>query len=203
MKKILIICITILAASALYSFIPSPDDFDLYDNVIRLHVIANSNTDADQALKLDVRDAVLDTVADVVADAETKKEAEDAILSSLDAINEVASSVAGAFGYETKTTLTTEYYPEKRYENITLPAGDYTSLRIVIGEGDGENWWCVLFPKICTQPAIAKGSVSEKAMFIEAGFTPSQYKIITETNNARYVVKFKLIEIISNMFKKK
>lgn len=203
MKKILIICIGILAVSALYSFMPTPDDFDLYDNVIRLHVVANSNEDVDQALKLDVRDAVLDTVSDIVVDAATKEEAEDVLLLSLDAINDAALSVASSSGYETETTLTTEYYPEKRYENITLPAGDYTSLRIVIGEGDGENWWCVLFPRICTQPAIAKGSVSEKAMFIEAGFTPSQYKIITETNSPRYVVKFKLIEIISNLFKKK
>lgn len=76
MKKILVICIAILAALALYSFIPTPGDFNLYDNVIRLHIIANSNTDADQVLKLDVRDAVLDTVADLVADAATKEEAE-------------------------------------------------------------------------------------------------------------------------------
>ncbi|MFY9380679.1 MAG: stage II sporulation protein R [Eubacteriales bacterium] len=206
MKKILVICIAILAALALYSFIPTPGDFNLYDNVIRLHIIANSNTDADQVLKLDVRDAVLDTVADLVADAATKEEAEKALLLSLDIINDVASGVAGASGYKnykTETSLTTEYYSEKRYENIALPAGNYTSLRVVIGEGDGENWWCVLFPKICTKPAIAKGSVSEKALFIEAGFTPSQYKIITETNNARYVVKFKLIEILTNLFKKK
>ena len=73
MKKILVICIAILAALALYSFIPTPGDFNLYDNVIRLHIIANSNTDADQVLKLDVRDAVLDTVADPVGRRRDKK----------------------------------------------------------------------------------------------------------------------------------
>ena len=99
MKKILVICIAILAALALYSFIPTPGDFNLYDNVIRLHIIANSNTDADQVLTLDVRDAVLDTVADLVADND-KEEAEKALLLSLDIINDVASGVAGASGYK-------------------------------------------------------------------------------------------------------
>ncbi len=95
-------------------------------------------------------------------------------------------------------TLTEEKYPRRSYGTVTLPAGSYTSLRVIIGEGSGHNWWCVLFPRMCTRPAVSAAAQEEE--FTDAGFTPSQYKIITDSKDAHYVVKFRIIEIIRSLF---
>lgn len=201
MKKVLYLCCAILVVSPLMKILPTGTDLSLYDNVIRLHILANSDEAEDQALKLHVRDSVLSFVDSIVAEAKSKTEAEALIRESLSDIEAAAKEAVDDYGADdaVAVTLTEEEYPRRTYGFASLPSGKYTSLRIMLGEAEGANWWCVLFPRLCTAPATAKAE-DEEDHFIEVGFTPSQYKIITESNDARYIIKFRIIEIIESIF---
>lgn len=201
MKKLLILCVAVLLAASLSSFLPSGSDFELYDNVIRLHVIANSDSEEDQAMKLRVRDRILEFIGERLEGAETKADAEIKMTELLPEIESAAAEVIseGGCGFSVTATLSPETYPRKSYGTVTLPAGEYTSLRVVIGGGEGQNWWCVLFPRMCTHPAVSAEEQEEE--FIDAGFTPSQYKIITGSEDTRYVVKFRIVELFKSIFK--
>lgn len=201
MKKTLYFCIFVLVAACALSFLPSCEEMSIYDGVIRLHVLANSDSEEDQALKLYVRDSILSTVGEIVEGAETKSEAEAAISSSLDAIRASASNAVREYSADSpvSVTLSEEKYPRRSYGAVILPSGTYTSLRVMIGEAEGANWWCVLFPDICTSPAV-KNERETKDEFIEAGFTPSQYRLITDTNETRYVIKLRIVEIFESLF---
>lgn len=180
--------------------LPSADDMQLYDKIIRLHVIANSDTDEDQALKLKVRDGVLEAVSALLEEVSDRTEAEAILEKNLEVIRDAAKEVlmAESFAYSVDVTLTKEYYPTREYEGFTLPSGEYTSLRVLIGEAEGKNWWCVLFPKMCVT-SKQKITVSDKGALIEAGLTPSQVKIITG-NSPDVVIKFRFIEFFSRLF---
>ncbi len=99
------------------------------------------------------------------------------------------------FDYPVSVELGLENYPERVYEGFTLPAGQYTSLRVILDGGEGKNWWCVLYPPLCTSAAEEREKV-----FITAGFTDEQYKTITETGNVKYKVKFKILEVLASLF---
>lgn len=218
MKKTLYFCICVLISVCVISFLPSCEDLSVYDEVIRLHILANSNSEADQELKIFVRDKILSEIGEIVDGAKTKEEAEAAIAASLGAISDIASSAVTEYGSDApvSVTLSEERYPRKSYGTVVLPSGTYTSLRVMIGEAEGANWWCVLFPDICTSPALKKtdgnnthtASSSEvdisetEEKFVEAGFTPSQYKLITDTKSTRYVIKFRIVEIFNTLFGK-
>jgi len=122
----------------------------VYDNVVRLHVIANSDSQADQALKYAVRDAILAQAAEVFAGREIT-EAIGLVSSSLPRIEEIAQGVIDENGapYAARAVFGDEEYPTREYDGVVYPAGKYRSLRVILGEGDGENWWCVLFPPLC------------------------------------------------------
>ena len=117
----------------------------LADKVIRLHVIANSDDPADQALKLQVRDRILSEAGDLFEQGLTREEAEAAITARLGDLAAAGAETVGEAGYDYPVTASLEedvWFPTKEYEDFALPAGEYTALRIVIGEGGGQNWWC-------------------------------------------------------------
>ena len=201
MKRFFYLCFTLFLAVMVIGLLPVRGESAIYDNVIRLHVIANSDSAADQELKLTVRDALLCEVEAFVADCESFEEAE-MVLSkkeNLERLQRVAEKTVEAAGcdYEVSISLGREKYPRKNYEALCFPSGKYTSLRVEIGSAVGKNWWCVLFPQLCLDAA---SGASNEDRFIEAGFTPEQYRIVTETNEPRYEVKFKILEIIEETF---
>ena len=178
--------------------LPSYEDTKLYDGIIRLHVLANSNTDADQALKLAVRDGILEIVSELLSGVSDRDAAERILSENLTAIENRAADVLTENGsdYSVCVTLTEEAYPTRAYGDFTLPAGTYTSLRVLIGEAEGQNWWCVLFPKLC----VAGEDIStDTDALIEAGLTPSQVRIITG-NSPDVVIKFRFLEFFSRIF---
>ncbi|HMM05350.1 MAG TPA: stage II sporulation protein R [Clostridiales bacterium] len=120
-------------------------------SLIRFHVIANSDSVCDQAVKLKVRDAVLEQVNDALSKAASKEEAAAILSSKSDAIIDTANAVltAEGFSYTATAKLGTSVFPTKTYGSITLPAGKYNAYRIILGEGKGKNWWCVLYPPLC------------------------------------------------------
>ncbi len=187
----------IVLSFVVLSFLPVNGEEKIYDNMIRLHVIANSDSDEDQALKLLVRDAVLDTVSKLPR-ATSFSEAETGIRTHGDEILSAAEKVVSENGSDdgVKVYFDTEKYPVRYYEGFSLPAGEYTSLRVVIGEGKGHNWWCVLFPPLCT----ACGEEEREDEFIEAGFTSEEYSLIKKDSGTKYKVRFRILEILSDVF---
>ncbi len=196
---LLLCCFLMIVLCGILMYVPSEADSQLYDSVIRFHVIANSDNETDQKLKLSVRDAVIAEYSDTLNAYESKDEANAELNRLLGEINAFCEDFikAQGFDYKCSTVIGGEYYNRTEYSTFTMPAGNYTSLRIVIGDGAGKNWWCVLFPPMCTQ--MATKNVADDDMeqaFIEAGFTGEQYKIITETESPKYRVKFRLLELL-------
>ena len=163
---------------------------DLADRVVRLHVLANSDTEEDQALKLLVRDAVLERATEILEQSEDRKSAEALLRESLPELETIAEETVRANGYSYAVTAELEdtSFPTKEYDGFSLPAGEYLALRILIGEGAGQNWWCVVFPPLCT---AASADVPETAL--AAGFTEDQVGLMTEEDSG-YVLKFKAVE---------
>ena len=196
MKKLIAFCVLSLVLALVVPVLPISGEQKVYTDTIRLHVIANSDDDADQALKLKVRDAVLETVGCVVEGMTSKEEAEAALEKNLGAIKRSAESAVRAEGRSdaVAVTLTTENYPTRSYADFTLPAGDYTSLRVMIGEARGHNWWCVLFPPLCTS------SAEPREEFIRAGFTGEQIRVLTDDDDPKYVLRFRILEFFESIF---
>ena len=192
-KRILIATFTIIGLYVLLGFLPIHSEAAIYDNVLRLHVLANSDSSEDQALKLEVRDRILEETATLFKDCKSKDEAREAVESNLDKIREIAEQTVREAGYDygVSVSLGEEEYPTKNYEECCFPAGEYLSLRVMIGEAEGENWWCVLFPPLCIDAAG-----ESREVFAEVGLTDEQYSFITETDNPKYKVRFKLLEVI-------
>ena len=197
-KIILGICISFLIAFTVMSVLPVSGEEEIYDNMIRLHVLANSDSPEDQELKLKVRDAVLEEAEKIscTGPGEAYIKAKD----SLGVLKTAAESKIReeGYSYSVDVVLGEEKYPERDYDGFALPSGTYTSLRVLIGDAAGKNWWCVLYPPLCTAAATEREDV-----FIAAGFTKDQYETITETENKRYRVKFKIVEIIKELFNEK
>lgn len=199
-KRFYVAIVVLLIALMALSFLPVHGERDIYDTVVRLHVLANSDSEEDQALKLRVRDAVLEAAAPLVEGCTTQAEAVEALTAHLAELESAALAVIASEGYDYPVTvlLGEEDYPTRVYESCAFPAGTYVSLRVLIGEGEGQNWWCCLFPPLCLSAATAKED-NEDA-FIQVGLTKDQYGIITETGKTKYKVRFKLLEVLEDWF---
>ena len=208
MKKILNLGLLIFLLF-LYVFISarsyvSAVSTNLSDAVFRLHVIANSDTVEDQALKLQVRDALLDFMNDICANCSTKEEA--IAIAQLHQVEfeKVATKTIldNGYNYSVKINIDNFYFPTKNYGDISLPAGLYDALRVEIGEAKGQNWWCVMFPTLCFID-ISSGVVNEEAKEnLEENLEKESYTIISNTNKSDIKFKFKIIEFFAenNLF---
>lgn len=162
----------------------------LADRVVRLHVLANSDGEEDQALKLLVRDRVLARATELLTRAEDREDAEALLRQELPELEALAVRELRVNGCDDPVTaeLTDTEFPTREYDGFTLPAGRYLALRVVIGEGAGRNWWCVVFPPLCTA-----ASADVPAAALAAGLTEDQVGLITEEDRG-YVLKFKTVE---------
>ena len=157
---------------------------------MRLHVLANSDSEEDQALKLQVRDKILERAETLLEQSADRREAEGLLRGQLLELEKIAAEEIRANGYDYAVDVRLENaaFPTREYDGFTLPAGNYLALRVVIGAGEGKNWWCVVFPPLCT---AASGSVPETAL--AAGLTEEQVGLITEDGQG-YVLKSKAVE---------
>ena len=169
---------------------------ELADSVIRFHVIANSDSQADQALKLAVRDRVLARAEAIYPENATLDEAQTALEGHLNLLAAAGREVVEEQGYDYPVSASLEdcWFPTREYEGFALPAGNYTALRVIIGEGKGRNWWCVAFPPLCV------GAASETVdQALEAGhFTPDQGALVTGDGEG-YVLRFKAMELLGEL----
>ena len=163
----------------------------LAQKMIRLHVIANSDSDADQALKLEVRDKVLDFTTTVLQRSADMEDAQVRLREELTRIETIAQREIAAQGYDYPVTaqLASAEFPLKEYDGFSLPAGEYMALRLVIGEGEGRNWWCVVYPPLCTAAAADMPQTA-----IQAGLTDDDVSLITG-EDAGYVLRFRSVEL--------
>ena len=169
----------------------SASESALADRVLRLHVIANSDSDADQARKLLVRDAVLAEASQLLTDAADRQAAEDALAPHLDQLAQAGRDALARTGNTdpVAVTLADQWFPTKEYDGFSLPAGRYRALRVTIGEGNGRNWWCVVFPPLC----LASVTEQSAAAAAEGVLRDDQIALITGQDGG-YVLKFRLIE---------
>lgn len=158
------------------------------EEVLRLHVIANSDEDYDQELKLKVRDAVLNSGEEVFSGSEDIISAESEIADKKDVILHSAVETIRNLGYDydVKVELARSYFPTRTYDNLTLPAGYYKAVRIIIGEGKGKNWWCIMFPPLCLPSATKKDEI------IGNFLTEEEMNIVTADPD--YEVRFWIVE---------
>lgn len=167
---------------------------DLRQNVLRLHIIANSNSEADQAVKLLVRDRILSETTDIFSGAAGLADAEIKAAERLGDIAEYAAETLeeNGFSYGAAAEIGNSYFETREYETFTLPAGNYRSLIIRLGKAEGKNWWCVVFPAVCI-PAAAQGA--------ELSDSTSKASAEIAEHPQKYIMRFKAVEIFED-FKK-
>ncbi len=196
MKKSLILVLSICMVFLIIGLLPVHGEAEIYDSVLRLHILANSDSDEDQALKLKVRDAILAEGGELFRDCRDLQEATDAVEKNREKLLEIARRTIADEGYDypVELKLSEEEYPIRTYGAVCFPSGRYLSLQILIGEAEGKNWWCVLFPPLCLS-AATETKENEDA-FISVGLSADQYRVITETQEPPYKVRFKILEVI-------
>ena len=198
MKRLSTMILALVLLLGAILILPVQGAVGVYDSVIRLHVLANSDSDADQALKLEVRDAVLVQTQALLEGVTSREEAREILEENLGALKEVAEDTLAREGVSNtvKVTLGQEDYPRRTYEYATLPAGEYLSLRVMIGEAEGRNWWCVLFPSMC----LSAAAEARETTCLAAGLSEGQYRFITQGAGKGYRVRFKLVEMAQEVF---
>ena len=191
----LLIALIICGALNINAFSQQCDN--IREKMLRMHVIANSDSEEDQQLKLKVRDAVLSAGKEVFDGSVTAIEAKEKITPYIDYFENIALETIKneGFDYNVKITVQKEYFNTRTYENsVTLPAGYYTAVKVIIGEGKGQNWWCVMFPPMCLPTAVAECEMSDV-------LTEDETEIVTETE--KYEFKFKIVEFFEEIFNNK
>ena len=165
----------------------------LDQELIRLHVVANSDTEADQSIKLQVRDAIVASLSEGMADIGDVQAAKAYLRENLSKIESIANKTLEAAGVDSRAvvTLCRETFDIRKYDTFTLPAGVYESLRVVIGEGQGKNWWCVAFPTLCMS------ATSEE--FEEAAQTAGMDENLSETLTGGYQLRFFLLDALGRV----
>lgn len=193
-KKIILAVSLVSAALTVSAAALQQEQAALSGKMIRLHVVANSDDERDQAVKLQVRDAVLAFTEPLLADSH---DPETVLRQNLEQIQDCAMQCLRSNGFsdQVRVTLGKEYFPTRVYDSFALPAGVYTALRVTLGDGEGHNWWCVVFPSICLRAAGDMETVAASA-----GFTKEEIGLITEENGG-YVLKFKIIEVLQQLQK--
>lgn len=157
-------------------------------DVLRLHIIANSDSAVDQNLKLRLRDYILEQGSDIFDGSVNVENAVEKIKPRLTELESTAREFvkANGFDYDVKITLSNEYFTTRTYDEITLPAGKYLALRVIIGSGEGHNWWCVMFPPMCVPAADKKDELGNV-------FSGEELELVEK--NPKYEIRFKIVEV--------
>ena len=177
---------------------------DYKENLIRFHVLANSDSEEDQALKLKVRDKVISYLKPKLEDSESISQSEKIILNEKDKLMDICKETIKQNGYNYDVSINLGYskFPTKQYSSVVLPAGEYKSLTIIIGKGQGKNWWCVMFPPLCfvdEQNNVIDKETDEK---LKKVLTKDEYELIVEKdkkNINNLQIKFKIVEVFQKI----
>lgn len=185
-KIIALFCACFLLLTTVDMLVPRSES-NIFDNAIRLHILADDNSDAAQSVKLLVRDAILNECGYLFSDDGDVISASQTVEENLPRMEAIANRVLAENGFDYSATAEWGYeeYPTRVYDSFTLPAGTYRSLRINLGSADGNNWWCVLFPPLCTGAASGDDLSS-------AEVNKNDSSVFT---NRKYIFRFKILEL--------
>lgn len=213
MKKklnfIFILTILVFIYIALLSFNYSKAvSSNLSDSVFRLHIIANSDSSADQELKLKVRDNIINYMNTLTSSSSDKKDVISMVNNHLDSFKEIALNTIkeNGYNYDVNIEIGNFHFPTKSYGDISFPAGNYNALKIEIGDAIGQNWWCVLFPPLCFVNSSTGVVPDDSKNTLKENINSESYEIISEGNNSNdntsdIKIKFKIIEFFNNFRK--
>lgn len=188
-KKTILPIIALLLSSLMLMIIPTEAEAAIYQDTVRLHIRAASDSEEDQSVKLAVRDMLIDRYGGIFCEADGISGAKETILKNLNAIERDIELLLNDLGYSYGATLElcTEWFDRRTYESFTLPEGYYKALIVRLGEGEGRNWWCVMYPPLCLDIATGK-----------SGYSEGERALISQSG---YKVKFKILEGVSRLFK--
>lgn len=175
---------------SIYSFAQTSEE--IRSDFIRLHVIANSDSAFDQELKLNVRDFVLNNGSTIFDGTVNPQNVFLKVPKYLPELEELTEKFIRTYGYDYNVTITLEkeYFTTRTYNTVTLPAGEYTALKVVIGDGSGKNWWCVMFPPMCI-------SAADEQEVLKTKVTENELRLVNK--NPQFEVRFKIIELIEEI----
>ncbi len=170
------------------------------DEVIRLHVLANSDEDYDQQLKIKVKDGIVKMLENELHNSMSKDETRIILLQNLDKIEDKTKKIIeeNGYNYNVSAKITFDDFPTKQYGDVVLPAGEYEALKVEIGEAKGKNWWCVMFPPLCFVDASVKEVPKEDKDMLKSVLTDTEYDIVTKADNENDIpikIKFKIVEM--------
>ena len=205
LSLIVVISIMTISISGEVKKISNASD-DYKEKLIRFHVLANSDSDEDQNLKLKVRDAIIDYLQPKLSKSKNIEESELIIKKEYEKIEEIGKNIIleNGYNYDIKVGIDYSEFPTKKYSNVVLPAGEYKALRIIIGEGRGKNWWCVMFPPLCFVDEDKAIIDKETDYKLRQVLTEEEYELISQNNKKqsnRVQIKFKIVEIIQDIIK--
>ena len=197
MKRTAKIAAYLLIITLLISVMPTDAEANIYEDTIRLHILANSDSREDQELKIVVRDGVLNEFGERLRLAGSFEAAEKLCEDIIPEIEKYAESIIreAGYSYDVNIKLGEEWYETRDYNGFSLPCGYYTSLRILIGEGEGKNWWCVMYPPLCTELASESAPADDGLI----DYTKEEMILIS---SGKYNIKFKILEDLSRVFAK-
>ena len=201
MRVVGVICAAALVLVTAVSYI-SWQVNDIEDSVLRLHIVANSDSDEDQALKLKVRDEVVERCGFLFENCVSAEQSIKTAADNIGFIKYVAEQVIteNGYNYDADCQVTQCSFPTKQYERpgdgvVSLPRGEYNALNIKIGAAKGKNWWCVMYPPLCFVDGVASGP-DETDELLKSQLTASEYELITESDRPEIKIKFKIAELL-------
>ena len=174
---------------------------DLADSVFRLHIIANSDSEEDQNLKLKVRDELLSYMNNISKNCNSKDEVIELAKKHSNEFKEIASNVVKSnnFDYDVNVEIGPSQFPTKYYGDISLPSGSYDALKVTLGKAEGHNWWCVMFPPLCFVD-VSSGIVPDSSkQEMKENLNDEEYSLISNSEDTEVSFKFKLIEFFQNL----
>lgn len=190
MKKTVLPAICILLCALCILFIPTEAEASIYQDTVRLHILAPSDSIEDQNLKLLVRDFILKEYASKLSDANSSIEAEKKLIQLLPSIEADCKRfiIDTGYDYSVRAQIKDEWFNTREYGAFSLPSGRYVSLVLTLGEGQGQNWWCVMYPPLCLDASLSSSN---------SGYSENELKLISKGG---YRIKFKLLEVSSAIF---
>ena len=197
-KDFLLNVCLILGIAVIIAAMPTEKESAIYEDTLRLHILASSDSDEDQRVKYQIRDLLLKKYGKQLSSFESTEDAERELNEMRDEIRQDVDGWLADAGknYGCEVDIGVEWYDTRVYDEFTLPKGYYTSLRVMLGEADGQNWWCVMYPPLCLDIATENAPRDDALL----GYTKEEYSLITSDG---YNVKFKILEVFSDAFSKK
>ena len=197
MKSLIRYAFITLIVTMVLCVMPTEAEGEIYEDTLRLHILANSDSEEDQALKLNIRDRVLEKYGSMLKVDNSISEAKNKTATLLPDIKHDVEAWIAELGYDytAEAYLGEEWYDTREYESFTLPAGNYVSLRIIIGSGEGKNWWCVMYPPLCLD-------IATESYPADDGIIDYSKEEISLIQNGKYQIKFKILEDLSRVFAK-